>query len=797
IRDVTDEKRAQERLLHDAVHCSMTGLPNRELLVDRLDMSLSRASDEQRPGPAVILIDIDQFRRVNAAHGFVIGDSLLLTIARRLQSYVGAQDTLARLGGNQFGLIVHNHESTGLAGFTENLRKAVRTPIQVGGQEVVLTGALGVALSEPGERDPDVVLKDAEIALYRAKRAGADRIELFRPEMRGKPDETAKLASDLRAAIERQQVEVVFSPIIYLPTEVLSGFQASLRWRHPSLGLLNASDFVSIAERHDLAGPLTALLLKRATAEAAKWQKQLPRNENPLYVSVGLTSRQILGPDLVQEIRRTVSSTPLPTDGLRVEVSESILMDNPEQVTSILTQLREAGARIALDDFGTGFSSLAYLQRFPFDSIKIDEDLVQASGDNAAGTTLVRSIVALGHELGKKIVAEGVDAPETAMFLRSLGCEFAQGFYYGEAMTVREVADLLKVVRRAERKLQRSLFKVKPTALPKPAAAAAQAPSKSVAAAAAAAEASAANETPDPGAAPAMPATERPGTKRTAGAKAEARRQARKPAQTKSAGQPAPPDQPTAPPIVPAAGNGHPPPPPNGADAAARPQTRPPPLQSRPGARTAPPPPPMQASPAGAPPPPLPAGQPARSPEPTSAQGGRPAPNMASGDADLVAQLASLDDGAAPEPPPAASPAPATGGRPVTAPPPMPQASAPPPPPVQSANVVRLPTPPAGGPAPPAPPQPQPTATKTQPPPAPAARPEPKPQPPSEADQLTAEKLKTLPPGIAASLARLAGIDPETGAAAQLADPKPANEDDAPGSSTAGADASALLKRFR
>ncbi|MEO1793086.1 MAG: sensor domain-containing phosphodiesterase, partial [Pseudomonadota bacterium] len=562
IRDITDERRAQDRLLHDAVHDGMTGLPNRELFVDRLEMSLARTAEERCPPPAVVLIDIDHFRRVNATHGFVVGDSVLLTLARRLQSHVGPQDSLARIGGNQFGLILQQQTPETLAALSDDFRKAVRTPIQVSGHDIILTGAIGIAIAEPGQTDPNETMKDAEIALYRAKRAGTDRIQLFRPELRTKPDDASKLAAELKVAIERQQIEIVFNPIIYLPTEVLSGFEATLRWRHPQLGLLQSADFMPVAERHDLAAPLMATLLRRAATEAAKWQKQLHRNENPLFASIGLSSRQLINADLVQEVRRIVSSAPISPGTIRLAVAEDLVMDNPEQVSSILDQLREAGARIALDDFGIGYSSLAYLQRFPFDTIKLDGDLVQASADDGAGQTLVRSIVGLGRELGKRVIAEGVDTPESAMFLRSLGCEYAQGFYYGEAMTVREVTDLLRVVRKAERKQQRSLFLAKPSPMPKPevsTSTAKKVPDAAIAAAEAAAPA--ANDV-DPATVPPhvvakgkLPARVR----KAGGSKRGARQTASGPERDAPNTSPPPPPSSSRPPVSP---NNAPPPPP-------------------------------------------------------------------------------------------------------------------------------------------------------------------------------------------------------------------------------------------
>ncbi len=464
VRDVTDAKRAHERLLHDAVHDSLTGLPNRELMLDRLGVAASRAKSENGVRPSVIFIDIDKFKSVNVSFGLVVGDSLLLTVARRLQSHLGPQDTLARVGGDQFAILLVSEQSPqDLAGLAERVRRSLRAPIKIAGQEIVLTGSIGIAVYD-GETPSHLDLyKEAEIAMYRAKRGGADRIEIFRPEMRADRDDRVALESDLRKALAKNQIRVLYQPIIYLPTEELAGFEALVRWEHPKRGLMSPVDFIPIAEQSDLIVRLGSHVLLRAAHEAARWQRELPREERPLFVSVNISSRQIFRQNLIQEIRHILGRNIVPKGSLRLEITESLVMENPEQATEILEWLRGAGAELALDDFGTGYSSLAYLQRFPFDTIKIDRALVQSSGESGgAGSAIVRSIVALGHELGKNVVAEGVETPEDVGFLRSINCQYAQGFYYGEPMSDRDVLQLLKMVRTAEHKLRpRGLFRAK------------------------------------------------------------------------------------------------------------------------------------------------------------------------------------------------------------------------------------------------------------------------------------------------------------------------------------------------
>lgn len=460
LRDVTDQKRSQARLMQDAVQDSLTGLPNRELFVDRLQTAVARVEGEPQLRPTVLFIDLDKFKSVNSSFGLIVGDSLLLTISRRLQRHLQPMDTLARLGGDQFAMLILSvTEPDALARLAESVRRSLRAPIKIAGQDIVLTGAIGIAVHDPVSSEALDILKDAEIAMYRAKRNGADQIEIFRPEMRDERDDRVAIESDLRLALERNQIKVAYQPIIYLPTEELAGFEALVRWEHPKHGTLNPQDFVPVAEESDLIVKLGGYVLNQAVEQAAKWQKQLPRAKHPLFVSVNVSSRQLFRQDLIQEIRHIIGKAIVPAGVLRLEITESLVMENPERAADILDMLRLAGAGLSLDDFGTGYSSLAYLERFPFDTIKIDRHLVQSTSDGSgSGPVIVRSIVAMAKELDKKIIAEGVESSEDVGFLRSIGCQYAQGYYYGEAMNERDVADLLKIVRKSERKQQRRGF---------------------------------------------------------------------------------------------------------------------------------------------------------------------------------------------------------------------------------------------------------------------------------------------------------------------------------------------------
>ncbi len=464
VRETTDIRRAQDRLLHDAVHDSLTNLPNRALFLDRLRMAVARARIEPLVKPTVYFVDIDRFKSVNSSFGLVIGDSLLITVARRLQRLLGPSDTLGRIAGDQFAMIFpatrDDREQSHLA---EDIRAALKAPINIGNQEIVLTASIGIATYDGKAEDTEHdVLSDAETAMHRAKSTGSDQIARFSATMRADKDSRVALESDLRFAIEKKQLTVLFQPIMYLRTEELAGFEALVRWEHPRLGTMNPADFVPLAEESDLIVKLGAYVLQASVAEAQRWHKELPRPENPLFVSVNVSTRQLFRPDLVSEVRQIMGRGLLPKGSLRLEITESLVMENPEQATKVLESLVATGATLALDDFGTGYSSLCYLNVFPFASIKIDRALVHMSSQTGSSTAILRSIVALAHELGKSVVAEGVENEDDVGLLRSIGCEFAQGFYYDEPLAAREVMQLLKSARKQERRLKRSgLFRLR------------------------------------------------------------------------------------------------------------------------------------------------------------------------------------------------------------------------------------------------------------------------------------------------------------------------------------------------
>ncbi|HLA21223.1 MAG TPA: EAL domain-containing protein, partial [Pseudolabrys sp.] len=442
LTDVTEFKNAEERLLFDAVHDNLTGLPNRELFLDRMEAVFAFARSDPQFKPSVVVIDLDRFKQVNDSVGIAVGDSILLTIARRLGRLLKPQDTLARLSGDQFALIlISEKEPARIVAFAETMRRTLRAPIAFNDREIFLTASIGLALAENQTPRPEEVLKDAELAMYHAKRIGGDRIEIFKPAMRSRKTDRLTMESELRRAIERQEIKVLYQPIVRLEDRAIAGFEALARWDHPKMGRLSPAEFISIAEEIGLIVDLGLFVLDHTAKQLATWQAA-NRGREPVFASVNVSSRQLLRHDLIQDLRGVLGRTSLARGTLKLEITESLVMENPEHAAQILTRVRELGAGLSLDDFGTGHSSLAYLQRFPFDTIKIDQSFVRTT---ARGTrpVILRSIIALAHDLGMEVVAEGAETDSDAVELYQLGCEYAQGFAFGEPMSAEAAGDLL------------------------------------------------------------------------------------------------------------------------------------------------------------------------------------------------------------------------------------------------------------------------------------------------------------------------------------------------------------------
>lgn len=441
IVDITEQKNSIERLLHDAVHDNLTGLPNRQVFLDRLQSVLTLASDGNQLRPTVIVIDIDRYKLVNDTLGFAAGDNILIALTRRLRRLMKPQDTLARLSGDQFGLIlVSERDPAKVADFADAISKAIMVPINFANREIILTASVGLTSWVDQQENAAGMLSDAELAMYRAKRAGGNRVEPFQPAFRSFGTDRLQLETDLRRAVERKELSLVYQPIVRLEDAEVAGFEALMRWEHPKRGNIPPSEFIPIAEASDIIGPLGMFAMEQATNDLKAWQRQT--GDLPLFVSINLSSVQLLNNELYDDIRALLAKTHCDPSRIKLELTESQVMENPEQARLVLDKLRDAGIGLALDDFGTGYSSLAYLTRFPFDTIKLDKAMVRDDSDKKA--VLLRSVISMARELNMRVVAEGIESEEDALELAKIGCTYGQSFIFGPPMGSDSVLRLLK-----------------------------------------------------------------------------------------------------------------------------------------------------------------------------------------------------------------------------------------------------------------------------------------------------------------------------------------------------------------
>jgi len=442
LSNVTESKTSEERLLQDAVHDNLTGLPNRELFFDRLEAALILAQDQHNP-PTVLAIDLDRFRQVNDTIGMTAGDSILLTCARRLGRLLKPQDSLARIASDQFGIIVRSETNTdAIIQLADTIKRALSTPISFSEHEIALTVSIGLALFDAKQHaKPEDILKDAEIAMANAKKFGGNRIEVFRPAMRSQRSDRLTLEADLRRALDRSEIKIVFQPIVRLQDRTIAGFESLVRWDHPRLGALGAHDFVTIAEDSGLIVDIGAFIIERTARELAAWQKAL-QVDPPIFANALLPSRVLLRHDLLHDVKTALTRHHTQHGSIKIELPEDVAMENPEYIAQMLHKVRDIGAGIVLDGFGKGYSSLTYMQKFPFDTIKIDKHFTQHL-PNGERSPLLRSLIALAHDLGALVIADGIETESDAIELSQMGCEFAQGPAFGSPISTADARKLM------------------------------------------------------------------------------------------------------------------------------------------------------------------------------------------------------------------------------------------------------------------------------------------------------------------------------------------------------------------
>jgi diguanylate cyclase (GGDEF)-like protein/PAS domain S-box-containing protein len=439
-RDVSERKELERQLTHQAFHDPLTGLANRALFRDRVRHALALRRRTLQP-LAVLFLDLDGFKAINDSLGHAHGDRLLGAVAGRLQACVRPGDTVARLGGDEFAVLLEELDGVHVAQqVAQRFIAELQSPFALDGHDVVVGASVGLALAEVDD-DADELLRNADLAMYRAKTLGKNRCEIFEPDMHAAALDRMAIENDLRHAVVRDELRLHYQPVVELATGRVVGVEALLRWQHPERGLVSPLDFISVAEESGIIVPVGRWVLTEALRQVARWRRETGL---PLRLSVNISARQLQAPRLAEHVAKTLRSTGVSPNDLVLEITESMLVDDAERTIAKLHLLRELGVRLAIDDFGTGYSSLNYLRRLPVDVLKIDRSFVQGIGTEDELTSLTGAIVGIGRDLGLDTVAEGIEEPEQLAALRAMGCELGQGYLYARPLPPEQLADLLR-----------------------------------------------------------------------------------------------------------------------------------------------------------------------------------------------------------------------------------------------------------------------------------------------------------------------------------------------------------------
>ena len=440
-REVGDRIKAREQLKHDALHDSLTGLPNRTLLMERLDLSLRRTNRYKDYQFAVLFLDLDNFKVINDSLGHLVGDELLLAVAALLTQMIRKTDLAARLGGDEFVILLDGFDKFDQAArVAEQLLAALNAPLQISDREIFIGTSIGIVVGTPEYQRAEELLRDADLAMYRAKHSGRGRYAVFEPAMHFQAVQRLQVERDLRKALEHHQFVLYYQPIVHLQTGAVQGFEALIRWQHPQRGLVSPADFIEIAEETGMIEPMSEWVLHSACQQLARWQTQFAPQS--LKVSVNLSAR-LLQSSLLSKLDSALVASSIQPNSLMLEITESMLVQNIEATVSLLEKIKAKGVDISIDDFGTGYSSLSYLHQLPIDALKIDRAFVSATQPNARNRAIAESIVALSNLLKLNAIAEGIETAQQLEWLKMLGCESGQGYFFSPPVTGDEATQLL------------------------------------------------------------------------------------------------------------------------------------------------------------------------------------------------------------------------------------------------------------------------------------------------------------------------------------------------------------------
>jgi len=440
--DIEEQKATEEKLNYYARHDTLTNLPNRVEFMNHLTAAVDRANYNDRSRFAVLFLDLDRFKVVNDSLGHVVGDKLLIAIAERLRTCVRPGDVVARLGGDEFTILLNRTRGIDeIVSVAERVQQNLSKPFKLDNYEVFTSASIGIIVADEIMREPEDFLRDADAAMYRAKESGKARYEIFDREMHVRNMNLLQVETDLRHAVDRNEFEVLYQPIVTLETGALHEFEALIRWRHPVHGLITPDEFVGVAEETGLIVEIGQWILDQACRQIAKWQKNF---STELSVSVNLSAKQLMHPSLTKQIMHTLRLTGLRARQLKLEVTETTVMEHSERALSVLRELDALGVSLSTDDFGTGYSSLSYLQKFPFDRLKIDRSFIDKMDDDAKSASIVKTILMLGENLGIEVVAEGIESQQQLAHLRRLGCTLGQGYLFSRPATALEARGLIR-----------------------------------------------------------------------------------------------------------------------------------------------------------------------------------------------------------------------------------------------------------------------------------------------------------------------------------------------------------------
>ncbi|MBV9389765.1 MAG: EAL domain-containing protein [Chroococcidiopsidaceae cyanobacterium CP_BM_ER_R8_30] len=420
--------------IDDALHDTLTGLPSRALFMNRLKYAIEYSKRHENYLFAVLFLDLDRFKVVNDSLGHAIGDQLLRAVASRLATCLRSTDTLARLGGDEFTILLENlNDIRDVLRIVKRLQAELKLPFTLGKQEVFTTASIGIALNIAEYNQPEDLLRNADIAMYHAKQQGSARCEIFNTDMHSQVMARLQLETELRRAIEQQEFQVYYQAIVNLDTGLLAGFEALVRWWHPERGLVLPADFLPTAIEIGLNVPIDQWVLAQACRQTKQWQEQFS-SHSPLTISVNLCSSHFAQPDLIKQLSQVLAKTNLEAHSLKLEITETVIMENSQLATQRILELRKLGVQLSIDDFGTGYSSLNRLYSLPINSLKIDRSFIKRIGDDARSLEIVETIMTLANNLSVDVTAEGLETKEQLAYLRELKCEYGQGYFFSHPL---------------------------------------------------------------------------------------------------------------------------------------------------------------------------------------------------------------------------------------------------------------------------------------------------------------------------------------------------------------------------